>query len=110
MGTSDRGFYQIFRWWGIGTHLSQPRLKPRPIMYGTTKQCLQAFGLNDLAGLPALRNIKDLAEAEPLLLPNVDVEASAESSGEAHHEAPAMTDAVMADVSRHTSLEIDLGA
>jgi len=37
----------------------------RPIMYGTTKQFLQAFGLNDLAGLPALRDIKDLAEAEP---------------------------------------------
>jgi len=69
----------------------------RPIMYGTTKQFLQAFGLNDLAGLPALRDIKDLKEAEPLLLPNVDVDASAESSGEAHHEAPAMADAAPAE-------------
>ncbi len=32
----------------------------RPIMYGTTKQFLQAFGLKDLGDLPALRDIKEL--------------------------------------------------
>ena len=37
----------------------------RPIMYGTTRQFLQAFGLKDLADLPALRDIKELKEAEP---------------------------------------------
>ena len=47
----------------------------RPIMYGTTKQFLQAFGLRDLASLPALRDIKDLKEAEQFILPNVDPEA-----------------------------------
>lgn len=49
----------------------------RPIMYGTTKQFLQAFGLKDLANLPALRDIKDLKEAEPFTLPNVDPETEA---------------------------------
>jgi segregation and condensation protein B len=38
----------------------------RPIMYGTTRQFLQAFGLKDLSDLPALRDIKELKEAEPL--------------------------------------------
>lgn len=51
----------------------------RPIMYGTTKQFLQAFGLKDLADLPALRDIKELKEAEPLTLPNQDEEADSSS-------------------------------
>ncbi len=68
----------------------------RPIMYGTTKQFLQAFGLKDLGGLPALRDIKDLKEAEQFILPNVDPEAetdtaepdefSAEGTAEQVHE------------------------
>jgi segregation and condensation protein B len=57
----------------------------RPIMYGTTKQFLQAFGLKDLADLPALRDIKDLQEAEPFMLPNVD--AADELSSERLPEA-----------------------
>lgn len=52
----------------------------RPIMYGTTKQFLQAFGLKDLAGLPALRDLKDLKEAEQFILPNVDPEAEADTA------------------------------
>jgi len=36
----------------------------RPILYGTTRQFLQAFGLKDLADLPALRDIKELKDAE----------------------------------------------
>jgi len=36
----------------------------RPIMYGTTKQFLQAFGLKDLSDMPALRDIKELGEPE----------------------------------------------
>ena len=50
----------------------------RPIMYSTTKQFLQAFGLRDLSDLPALRDIKELKEAEQFMLPNVDPEADAE--------------------------------
>lgn len=53
----------------------------RPIMYGTTKQFLQAFGLKDLASLPALRDIKDLKEAEQFILPNVDPEAEVSQEG-----------------------------
>src|SRR6266540_6413954 len=49
----------------------------RPIMYGTSKQFLQAFGLNALSDLPALRDIKDIKEAEPFTLPNVDPESEA---------------------------------
>jgi segregation and condensation protein B len=52
----------------------------RPIMYGTTKQFLQAFGLKDLGSLPALRDIKDLKEAEQFILPNVGPEAEAETA------------------------------
>ncbi|MBI3808983.1 MAG: SMC-Scp complex subunit ScpB [Nitrospirae bacterium] len=53
----------------------------RPIMYGTTKQFLQAFGLKDLASLPALRDIKYLKEAEQFILPNVDPEEEASRGG-----------------------------
>lgn len=41
----------------------------RPIMYGTTKQFLQAFGLKDLGGLPALRDLKELGEGEEPVFP-----------------------------------------
>src|SRR2546425_5699715 len=51
----------------------------RPIMYGTTRQFLQAFGLKDLADLPALRDIKELKEAEQFTLPTPDVDAEASS-------------------------------
>jgi len=51
----------------------------RPILYGTTRQFLQAFGLKDLADLPALRDIKELKEAEPFTLPTPDADAEASS-------------------------------
>jgi segregation and condensation protein B len=51
----------------------------RPIMYGTTRQFLQAFGLKDLSDLPALRDIKELKEAEPFTLANPDADADANS-------------------------------
>ena len=51
----------------------------RPIMYGTTKQFLQAFGLKDLADLPALRDIKDLKETEQFMLPNPDPQTDVET-------------------------------
>lgn len=69
----------------------------RPIMYGTTKQFLQAFGLNDLAGLPALRDIKDLKEAEPILLPNLDSEEAVDPAGDVLSEVSAMADAAPAE-------------
>jgi segregation and condensation protein B len=36
----------------------------RPIMYGTTKQFLEQFGLRDLSELPPLREFKELGEGE----------------------------------------------
>lgn len=61
----------------------------RPIMYGTTRQFLQAFGLKDLADLPALRDIKDLKEAELSMQPEESLDAAAESSLEPIPEAVA---------------------
>src|SRR2546425_1311262 len=51
----------------------------RPILYGTTRQFLQAFGLKDLADLPALPDITELKEAEPFTVPNQDADAEASS-------------------------------
>jgi segregation and condensation protein B len=48
----------------------------RPMMYGTTKEFLQAFGLKDLGDLPALRDIKDLGEPEQSMLPEIDPSTS----------------------------------
>jgi len=53
----------------------------RPIMYGTTRQFLQAFGLKDLSNLPALRDIKELKEAEPFSLQNLDPDADVSPEG-----------------------------
>ncbi|HEV8540323.1 MAG TPA: SMC-Scp complex subunit ScpB [Nitrospiraceae bacterium] len=41
----------------------------RPILYGTTKNFLQHFGLRDLSQLPPLREFKELTEAEQAQLP-----------------------------------------
>ena len=41
----------------------------RPILYGTTKNFLQHFGLRDLSELPPLREFKELSEAEQAQLP-----------------------------------------
>ena len=51
----------------------------RPIMYGTTRQFLQAFGMKDLSDLPALRDIKELKGAEPFTLQNLDQNGDASS-------------------------------
>src|SRR5947208_4580077 len=46
----------------------------RPILYGTTRQFLQAFGLKDLKDLQALRDITELKQAAPFTVPNRDVD------------------------------------
>ena len=51
----------------------------RPIMYGSTKQFLQAFGLKDLADLPALRDLKDLGEPNQFVLPDSEEVRTSES-------------------------------
>ena len=37
----------------------------RPMLYGTTPEFLQYFGLKDLSQLPALKDFKELADAAP---------------------------------------------
>jgi segregation and condensation protein B len=44
----------------------------RPILYGTTKQFLEQFGLKDLSELPPLREISELGEAEQVSLLGTD--------------------------------------
>jgi segregation and condensation protein B len=74
----------------------------RPIMYGTTKQFLQAFCLKDLASLPALREIKELGEGELPLLPDLEsgfgsaLEGSPDGVNEAPHETYGMDSRDMA--------------
>jgi len=61
----------------------------RPLMYSTSKQFLQSFGLKDLADLPALRDIKDLGEPEQFVLSEpemtMDPEAQGAMAGEEVH-------------------------
>jgi segregation and condensation protein B len=61
----------------------------RPLMYGTSKQFLLAFGLKDLADLPALRDIKDLGEPEQFVLSEpetiMDTDAQDAMAGEEVH-------------------------
>jgi len=42
----------------------------RPLLYGTTKEFLGYFGLQDLSGLPSLKEFKEVAqaEAEPVMV------------------------------------------
>ncbi len=51
----------------------------RPIMYGTTKQFLEHFGLKDLAELPPLREFKELGEGDQASLLEDTVMGPAES-------------------------------
>ncbi len=54
----------------------------RPIMYGTTKQFLEHFGLRDLSELPPLREFKELGEGDQSsLLEEMGLEAGAPEGG-----------------------------
>jgi segregation and condensation protein B len=50
----------------------------RPMMFGTTKEFLQAFGLNDLSDLPTLRDFTELARAS-----DSSIDASSETASDA---------------------------
>jgi segregation and condensation protein B len=51
----------------------------RPLLYGTTKEFLEYFGLRDLSGLPSLKEFKEVAQAEadPVLVAAEDETAHA---------------------------------
>jgi segregation and condensation protein B len=44
----------------------------RPMMFGTTKEFLQAFGLKDLSDLPTLRDFAEIARASDPLAESPD--------------------------------------
>ncbi len=46
--------------------LGKKDIAGRPIIYGTSREFLELFGLRDLSGLPTLREFSDLAEEEPV--------------------------------------------
>jgi len=56
----------------------------RPLLYGTTKEFLEYFGLRDLSGLPSLKEFKEVAqaEAEPVVVATEDepVHSASDSS------------------------------
>ena len=59
----------------------------RPLLYGTTKEFLKHFGLNDLADLPKPREIDELMaeaefEVEKRMLAELEQKRAAEESGE----------------------------
>ena len=57
----------------------------RPIVYGTSKQFLQRFGLRDLRDLPPLKELKDLGVSDSLPLESLFDAAEGE-------EAPQVSD------------------
>ncbi|WP_447971333.1 SMC-Scp complex subunit ScpB [Nitrospira sp. M1] len=62
----------------------------RPILYGTSKQFLQRFGLRDLRDLPPLKEIQDLGNPVTLALPFDEGEAPSDTaSTEGNGDLPA---------------------
>ncbi|GJL55678.1 MAG: hypothetical protein NPIRA02_28100 [Nitrospirales bacterium] len=62
----------------------------RPILYGTSKQFLQRFGLRDLRDLPPLKEIQELGNPVTLALPFHDGDAPSETaSAESNGDLPA---------------------
>jgi segregation and condensation protein B len=45
--------------------LGRKEVPGRPLMYGTTKEFLQSFGLKDLSELPTLKEFQEMEEPEP---------------------------------------------
>ncbi|MFZ5862281.1 MAG: SMC-Scp complex subunit ScpB [Nitrospirota bacterium] len=54
-------------------------LPGRPMMFGTTKEFLHAFGLKDLADLPTLKDFAEIARATDVSVGDQDVAAGNES-------------------------------
>ncbi len=75
----------------------------RPMMYGTTREFLQYFGLPDITGLPTLKEFSEVVDAEregeiyaempeaisdPTLEPSVEADSSETVTAEAETEGP----------------------
>jgi segregation and condensation protein B len=50
---------------GMVRTLGHQNTPGRPLLYGTTAQFLEVFGLRDLSDLPTLRDLRELAEDDP---------------------------------------------
>jgi segregation and condensation protein B len=66
----------------------------RPMMFGTTKEFLHAFGLKDLSDLPTLRDFAEIARA---------TDASAESASDAPSVGVSETDASLEETNESTA-------
>jgi segregation and condensation protein B len=66
----------------------------RPMMFGTTKEFLQAFGLKDLSDLPTLRDFAEIARASDPLAEPPD---AAVASGEPDDVVVEVTDVIVDD-------------
>jgi segregation and condensation protein B len=59
----------------------------KPIVYGTTREFLEVFSLKDLAGLPSLREIKEISESREETPPPIIQMAGQEEAMEAQESA-----------------------
>jgi segregation and condensation protein B len=66
----------------------------RPMMFGTTKEFLQAFGLKDLSDLPTLRDFAEIARASD---PLVDQPGAADAPAEPGDVVVEVADAIVDD-------------
>ncbi|MFO0774025.1 MAG: SMC-Scp complex subunit ScpB [Nitrospiraceae bacterium] len=76
----------------------------RPIMYGTTKQFLEHFGLRDLSELPPLREFKELGEGDQSSLLEEMTVGNTDAEGAGLAEAVEQSESPVAE----TSPELDL--
>ena len=70
--------------------LGRKEVPGRPLMYGTTREFLQCFGLKDLSELPTLKEFRDIEEPEVSLAEEDVSEKSVEVQEDLldHHEEP----------------------
>lgn len=70
----------------------QREVPGRPMLYGTSRRFLEVFGLDDLKGLPTLRELDELAREQGLLeTEEVDLSEIAEEEPSAAEEEPSAT-------------------
>jgi segregation and condensation protein B len=65
----------------------QREVPGRPMLYATTRRFLEVFGLDSLAELPSLRELRDLAAKKGVELPEEPGEELVESEGRAEEPA-----------------------
>ncbi len=75
---------------GLVRTLGHQNTPGRPLLYGTTPQFLEVFGLRDLSDLPTLRDLRELAEDDP----DVTIDSSELDEDQALHltEPPPLYD------------------